>query len=133
MSEEAKLAKPDFFETINWDEVTYNAIDRMSYDKIYNRFSKIYCTFLGREDELHFFMFKSITWPEFKDIKAKKLDKDATHDYILNSCILWPKLGIMELNELDAGMALTLVYQILTMSNFFKDPSKALELILEVK
>lgn len=130
---EAQLARPDFFEGINWEEVTYNVIDKQSYDKIIARYAKIYATFLGREDELSYFMFKSLSWPEFKDIRSKKLDKDATHDYILNTCVLWPKLGIAELNELDAGIALTLVYQILTMSNFFKDPSKALELILEVK
>lgn len=133
MSEEAQKIETTFFQDVNWDRIAYNRIDEDSFNRILARYPKLYATFLGKEDEYTFFMFKKLSWPEFKDIRARKLDKDGYHDYILNNCIVWPKMDAFAMNELEAGMALTLVYQILVMSNFFKDPNKALELILEVK
>jgi hypothetical protein len=130
MSEEPQVATHDFFSDINWDKVTNNKIDRPTFEKVKAKYDKVYATFLGNEDDYSFFMFKKLSWPEFRDIRAKNLDKDMTHDYILNTCVVWPRMDPITLNTLEAGIALTLVYQILVMSNFFKDPSKALELIL---
>jgi hypothetical protein len=133
MEETPQVATRDFFADISWDKVTYNKIDRNTFERLKAKNDKLYATFLGNEDDYSFYMFKKLSWSEFKDIRAKKLDKDMTHDYILNTCVVWPKMDPITLNTLEAGVALTLVYQILIMSNFFKDPSKALELILEVK
>lgn len=133
MEETPEIVTRDFFADIDWDKVTFNKIDKLTFEKLRAKHEKLYATFLGNEDDYSFFLFKKLSWPEFKDIRAKKLDKDTTHDYILNTCIVWPKMDPLALNGLEAGIALTLVYQILTMSNFFKDPAKALDLILEVK
>lgn len=133
MSEETKLASGIPYEELNWQFVKFNQIDKAQYDKLQARYDKLYCTFLGKTDEFTLFMFKPLKWSEFKDIRAKKLDKDLTHDYVLNSCIVHPKVDPIALAGLDAGMALTLVYQILIMSNFFKDPATSLQYVLEVK
>lgn len=133
--EESKpeIVKEDFFSAIEWEKVAYNKIEKLQFDRLKAKFGKLYATFLGNEDDYSFYMFKKLSWSEFKDIREKKLDKDTTHDYILNACVVWPKMDAVALNTLEAGIALTLVYQVLIMSNFFKNPEKALELILEVK
>ena len=133
MSEDAKIVDRNFWDDINWESVSFNKIDKITLEKLKAKHEKLYATFLGNEGDYSFFLFKKLSWTEFRDIRAKKLDKDTTHDYILNTCVVWPKLDPVALNTLEAGIALTLVYQILIMSNFFKDPQKCLELILEVK
>jgi hypothetical protein len=77
-------------------------------------------------------MFKPLTWPEYKDIRSRGLDKDSTHEYIVNTSVVHPKMGPLEMNSLEAGIMLTLVQQILGMSNFLKDPNEALKMILKV-
>lgn len=134
MEEESKPqeATQSFYSNIKWDIISQNKIDEQTFNKLKARFGKLYGTFLGSEGSYAFYMFKSLKWSEFKDIRAKKLDKDLTHDYILNNAVVWPKMDPMSLSELDAGIALTLVYQVLTMSNFISDPTKALDLVLEI-
>ena len=90
-----------FWDEISWEKVKYNKISREDFLKIKVRHPKMYSSFLGSEEGLQFFLFKPITWGEFKDIRKKKLDKETTHEYILNACLLWPRLDIPEINGLD--------------------------------
>lgn len=131
--EETKPVENTFWEEISWENVKYNKITREDFLRAKVRHPKLYATFLGSEDSLQFFLFKPITWGEFKDIRKKKIDKETTHEYILNTCLIWPKLEIPDINSLDGGIMLTLIQQILTVSNFLNSPEKALELILEIQ
>lgn len=131
MEQEPKKIEESFFNNIQWDKVSYNKIDEKTFNLLLAKYKKVYATFLGNENEYTFFMMKKLSWSEFRDIRSKNLDKDSTHDYILNNCIIHPKMDAFALNEIDAGMALTLVYQILSISNFIPDPKKSLELLLE--
>lgn len=133
MSEETKNVSGVPYKEIHWEFIKYNIPDQTTYERLQTRYDKLFCSLLGKQDEYTCFIFKPLKWNEFKEIRAKKLDKDNTHDYILNACVVHPKLDPLALNQVDAGMALTLVYQILIMSNFFKDPSASLQYVLEVK
>jgi hypothetical protein len=131
LEEKAVVADSAFFD-VNWDVVAYNKMAKDEFLKIRSRHSKLFATFLGGEGQFQFFMFKPLTWGEYKDIRAKQLDKDATHEYILNMAIVHPKMDPIEINTMEAGVMLTLVQQILGMSNFLKDPNEALKMILKV-
>jgi len=131
--EEVQLTENSFWDNVTWESVKYNKISREDFLRLKVRNPKLFSSFLGSEDGLQFFLFKPISWGEFKDIRKKKLDKETTHEYILNTCLLWPKLDIPDINSLDGGIMLTLIQQILTVSNFLSTPEKALELILEIK
>lgn len=133
MSEEIYSATNDnsFFDSIPWEKISYNKIDKESYDRIKAKVKQCYVTFLGPPDALSFYMFKPLTWSEFKSIKEKKLDKDTTHEYIISNCILYPQTDPLTINDEDGGIILTLVYQILTVSNFLDNPLKALDIIYE--
>jgi hypothetical protein len=132
MEETQKLADMSFFEQVNWDIIAFNKISKEEYLKIRGRHKRVYATLLGSTDQLQFYMFKPLSWGEYKDIKSKSLDKDTTHEYILNACVLWPKMDALTISSMEAGIMLTLVYQILATSYFLKDPNKALEMIIEV-
>lgn len=131
MQEEIKEATSSFYDEVTWSKIASNAIERSDYDTIKALNDEVYCTFLGPADKLSFFMFKPLSWPDFKEIKRKNLDKASTDEEILISSLLWPNPDPIELNSLSAGFVLTLVYQILAVSNFLKNPDKALEMILE--
>ena len=132
MEEKYEAADMAFFEQINWDVIAFNKINKEDFARIRGRHKRVYATLLGSTDQLQFYMFKPLSWGEYKDIKSKSLDKDTTHEYILNACVVWPKMDALAINSMEAGIMLTLVYQILATSYFLKDPNKALEMILEV-
>lgn len=132
MSEEIYTTnEPSFYSSIPWDKVAFNKISEEEYIRLKSKVKQTYVTFLGPPESLSFYMFKSLSWAEFKTIREKKLDKDTTHEYIVNSCVLYPKMDPIALNEEDSGIMLTLVYQILTVSNFLDNPLKALDIIYE--
>ena len=120
------------WDKINWDAITHNKISKEDFVKLKIKNKKVYCCILGSEDALQFFCFRPLFWPEYREIKSKNLDKYSTQEYILNTCTLWPKLDPISLNTIEAGIMLTLVYQILATSFFLNDPNKALELIIEI-
>ena len=130
--EEVTTVDSAFYDDINWDVVAYNRLSKEEFLRIKQRNSKLFATFLGGEGQFQFYMFKPLTWPEYKEIRAKELDKDTTHEYIVNKAVVHPKMGPLEMNSLEAGIMLTLVQQILGMSNFLKDPNEALKMILKV-
>lgn len=132
MEETQKPADASFYDELNWDAISHNKISREDYLKVRARHKRAYATLLGSTDQLQFYMFKPLSWGEYKDIKTKSLDKDKTHEYIVNACTIWPKMDAVTINSMEAGIMLTLVYQILATSYFLKDPNKALEMILEV-
>ena len=137
MSEEIKVEEIQqvnsaFWDEINWDNIGFNKIKKDEFMRIRAINKKIYATFLGSQDQLQFYLFKPLSWGKYKDIRTKNLSKDSTHEYIINECVLWPKMDTVGLMGLDAGVMLTLVNQVLAVSNFIKDPDKALEMILEV-
>lgn len=132
MEEKVNPATVPFYDEIDWEKVAYNKISKEDYLKLKSRHKRCYVTFLGSQDQMQFYMFRALSWPEFKDIRLKGLDKDSTHDYILNACLIWPKADPLALNSIEAGVVLTLVHQILAVSYFLNDPNKALEMILEV-
>lgn len=132
-TEDINIADKTFWDEVTWDKIAFNKMSKEDFLRAYALENKLYATFLGNQEQLQFFMYKPISWPIFKEIKEKKMSKDNTHEFIISSCVVWPKMDILELNSLDAGIVLTLVYQILTVSNFLKEPEKALEMILEIK
>ena len=129
---EQPSANPGFYDRVNWDVIGYNKISKEDFIRIKAKNKKSYATLLGSQDELQFFMFRPLFWPEYREIKAKGLDKYATQEYILNTCTLWPKMDPISLNSIESGIMLTLVYQILATSFFLNDPNKALEMIIEI-
>jgi hypothetical protein len=135
MSEEA-TEQPDssigFYDKVDWDLIGHNKISKEDFIRIKAKNRKSYATLLGSQDELQFFMFKPLYWPEYREIKSRGLDKYATQEYIINSCVVWPKLDPISLNTIESGIMLTLVYQILATSFFLNDPNKALEMIIEI-
>jgi hypothetical protein len=121
-----------FWDKVNWDVVKYNKIERNDFLRIKARNKKSYGALLGSSEELSFFMFKALMWPEYKEMKVRNLSKYEMQEFIINSCVLWPKQDAISLNTLEAGIMTTLVYQIMAVSYFLNDPSKALEMIIEV-
>ena len=130
--EETIVADAAFYNDVNWDVVAYNKLTLEEFLRIKSRHTKLFATFLGGEGQFQFFMFKPLTWGEYKDIRARELDKDSTHEYILNTAVVHPKMDPIEINTMEAGVMLTLVQQVLGMSNFLKDPNEALKMILKV-
>jgi hypothetical protein len=131
-TEEITPVGAEFYDDMKWDLVARNKIERDQFLAIRSKTEKCYATFLGSQDNLAFYMFKALGWYEFKEIRQKEMDKDTTHEYIIENCLLWPRLGQDKMTSVEAGVALTLVYQILSMSNFLKDPSSALKMIVEI-
>lgn len=127
-----KSSELTFWDKVNWDVVKYNKIDKNEFLRIKLKNKKSYGVLLGSADELSFFMFRALMWPEYKDMKQKNLNKYEMQEYLINNCVLWPKQDIMALNTMEAGTMTTLVYQIMAVSYFLNDPSKALEMIIEV-
>ena len=125
-------ATMDFYDEVDWSRIAHNAISRDEYAIARQKSKKAYATFLGSKDQLQFYMFKPLAWSAYKDIRQKGLDKDTTHEYIVNTSIITPKMDPVVISGLDAGIMLTLVQQILAVSNFLKDPNKSLEMILEI-
>lgn len=121
-----------FFDQVDWSKIKHNKITREDFLRIKAKCKKSYSTLLGSQDELQFYIFRPLMWSEYKDIRQKGLDKYATQEYIINTCILWPKQDVVSINSLESGILLTLVYQIMAVSYFLSDPSKALEMIIEV-
>ena len=133
---EEQMEKPDssatFYDKVNWEAISHNKISKEDFIKIKTKNKKSYATLLGSQDELQFFMFRPLYWPEYRDIKSKSLDKYSTQEYIINTCVMWPKVDPVTLNTIESGILLTLVYQILATSFFLSDPNKAMEMIIEV-
>lgn len=121
-----------FYDKVNWSLIAYNKISREDFLRIKAKNKKSYATLLGSQEELNFFMFKPMMWPEYKEIRNRGLDKYETQEFIINNCVVWPKVDVVSLNTLEAGLMITLVYQIMAVSYFLNDPSKALEMIIEV-
>jgi hypothetical protein len=121
-----------FYEKVNWDLIAFNKITKEDFYRVKAKCKKSYATLLGSQEELSFFMFKPMMWPDYREIRKRGLDKYETQEFIINSCILWPKIDVVSLNALEAGIMITLVYQIMAVSYFLNDPSKALEMIIEV-
>lgn len=130
--EETITVDTAFFDDVNWDVVAFNKMSKEEFIRVKSRHSKLFATFLGGEGQFQFYMFKPLTWGEYKDIRARQLDKDTTHEYILNAAVVHPKLDPIEINTMEAGIMLTLVQQVLGMSNFLKDPNESLKMILKV-
>lgn len=127
------IADKTFWDEVTWEKIGFNQIEKIDFLRLLTLNKKLYATFLGNQEQLQFYMYKPLSWPIFKDIKAKNLSKEDTHQKIIMECVIWPKMDILEFNSMDAGVVLTLVYQILAVSNFLKNPDKALEMILEIK
>jgi hypothetical protein len=121
-----------FYDKVNWDAIGFNRITKEDFLRLKARNKKSYATLLGNSEELSFFMFKPLMWPEYKEIKERELNKYETQEYVINTCLLWPKQDTVSLNTLEAGLMTTLVYQIMAVSYFLTDPSKALEMIIEI-
>jgi hypothetical protein len=119
-----------FWSDINWELIKYNKISKEDFMRIRTENKKLYATFLGAEEELEFYLFTPLPWDLFKEIKQTELNKLATHDAIINKCLVWPKANSHD--KVSAGVILTLVYQTLSMSNFLPDPTQALKMIIEV-
>ncbi|MDY0198880.1 MAG: hypothetical protein RBR68_13800 [Tenuifilaceae bacterium] len=133
MSEENEIYKADqsFYDNVPWDKVANNKIEKEEYLRLKAKVKTSYVTFLGPPDSLSFYMFKPLSWGEYKVIREKRLDKDTTHEYIINNCVLYPKMDPIDIGELDAGIMLTLVYQILTVSNFVDNKDSVLNMIYQ--
>jgi hypothetical protein len=129
--EEVKDVKQSLYDEINWDKIAYYKMTKPEFERAKAFNKRVYCTFLGPADQLQFFMYKYLPWAEFADIRRANLDKMSTHEAILKASLIHPKPEAVLIQSLEAGLVLTLVYQILAVSNFLKDPNKALELILE--
>jgi hypothetical protein len=122
----------EFFNDVKWELVTNNKITKDIFLKIRAKNTKAFATFLGAQDHLSFFMFRPLSWPEFKEVRSSSMDKYEIHDFIVKNCILWPIINEGNIHTLEAGTALTLVYQILAQSSFLKDPSQALKMVIEI-
>jgi hypothetical protein len=125
-------ASPTFYDQVDWDLIKFNKISKEDFLRLKAKNKKSYATLLGSQDELQFYMFRPLLWSEYKDIRQKNLDKYKTQEYILSACMLWPKVDILTINSIEAGTMLTLVYQMLAVSYFLSDPTKAIEMIIEV-
>jgi len=134
MSEEKvyDAKEPSFYDEVNWDTVVHNKITKEKFVEIKARNSKVYATFLGPNESPAFYMFRPLKWGMYKEIRSKNLDKDSMNEYIVNTCVLWPIMDPIQIADEDAGIMLTLVYQIMAVSNFLSDPAKSLELIYEI-
>lgn len=136
MSEETVEQKPTtevtFWDKANWDIIKHNKIDKNEFLRIKSRHKKAYATLLGSQDELGFYMFKALMWPEYKEMKTRELNKYEMQEFIINSCLLWPKQDAISLNTMESGIMTTLVYQIMATSYFLNNPSSALEMIIEI-
>lgn len=121
-----------FWEKVNWDIVKHGKIPKEEFIKVKLKNKKSYGALLGSSGELSFYMFKPLMWPDYKEMKMRNLSKYEMQEFIINSCVLWPKQDIVSLNTMESGIMTTLVYQIMAVSYFLTDPSKALELIIEV-
>lgn len=119
------------WDQITWDMIAYNKISEQEFYGIRRKYDKCYGTILGSQNALEFYLFKPLYWGDYRNIKTKGLNKEAMHEYVINTCLLWPKLDPIKLNCLESGIVITLVYQILATSYFLSDPSKAMEMILE--
>ena len=120
-----------FWEKVDWSLIANNKIGKEDFYRIKAKHKKVYSTLLGAQDALSFFMFKPMMWPEYKEIRNRGLDKYETQEFIINNCVVWPKVDIVSLNTLEAGIMITLVYQIMATSYFLTDPNSALSMILE--
>ena len=129
-SEKPTIVGAAFYDDMNWEYIKFNKPSREDFLRIRSKYEKCFATFLGGQDQLSFYMFKPLSWPDFKEIRTKGLDKLETHEYIIGECLLFPKFKTFD--DLEAGVALTLVYQILAQSNFLKDPSSALNMIVQI-
>ena len=127
-----KSADITFWDKVNWEVVKYNKIDKNDFLRVKAKNKKSYGALLGSAEELSFFMFKALMWPEYKEMKMRNLNKYEMQEFIINSCVLWPKQDAISLNTMESGIMTTLVYQIMAVSYFLNDPSKALEMIIEV-
>lgn len=135
MSEEVKVqdaTTPDFYNDVDWSMIKGNVISKEDFIKIKAKNKKMFATFLGPKESPSFYMFKPLKWGIYKDIRSRKLDKEAINDYVLNSCVVWPIMDPIQIADEDAGIVHTLIYQIMSVSNFLSSPEKALELIYEV-
>jgi hypothetical protein len=134
MSEEKQdpTTEISFYDKVNWDIIKHNKISRDDFLRIKAKHKKAYATLLGAQDELNFFMFKALMWPEYKEMKQRNLNKYEMQEFIINSCVLWPKQDAVSLNTMESGIMTTLVYQIMATSYFLNDPTRCLEMILEV-
>ena len=132
-TDDINIADNTFWDEVTWEKIGFNKIEKLDFLRLLSINKKLYATFLGNQEQLQFYMYRPLSWPIFKDIKAKNLSKEETHQKIVMECVAWPKMDILEFNSMDAGVILTLVYQILAVSNFLKNPEKALEMILEIK
>lgn len=136
MSEEkaevVNAAEPDFWSEVNWESVAHNAISREDFVKIKARNNKLFATFLGPKESAAFYLFKPLKWGVYKDIRSKNLDKETINEYVVNACVLWPIMDPIQINDEDAGIINTLVYMVLSISNFLSVPEKALDLIYSV-
>lgn len=121
-----------FYDKIDWNLIAYNKMTRDDFLRIKSKIKKSYASLLGEQSALQFYMYKSLNYEEYTEIKKKNLDKYATQKAILSACLLWPKPELLTLNNMEAGIALTLVYQILTISFFISDPRAAMDMILEI-
>ena len=58
-----------FWDKVNWDIIKHNKITRDDFLKIKLKNRKSYATLLGSSQDLNFFMFKALMWPEYKEMK----------------------------------------------------------------
>lgn len=121
-----------FWDEVEWDQIKYNTISREDFLKIKAKNRKIFATFLGPKESPSFYMFKPLKWGVYRDIRSKGLDKESVNDYVLNACMLWPVMDPIQINDEDAGMVHTLIYQIMSVSSFLNDPKASLNLLYEV-
>lgn len=131
-AEEVLSVGVEFFNDVKWELISHNKINKDGFLKIRSKYKKVFATFLGAQDQLSFFMFKPISWPEYKEIRSTEMSKYDVHDYVIKKCLLWPIIDETNISSLEAGTALTLVYQILAQSSFLKDPSQALQMVIEI-
>ena len=131
-SEEVLTVGLDFYNDVKWELVSSNKITKEIFLKLRAKQKKAFATFLGGQDSLSFFMFRPLSWPEFKEIRSSSMDKYEIHDFIIKNCLMWPLINEGNIHTLEAGTALTLVYQVLAQSSFLKDPSQALKMVIEI-
>lgn len=129
--EETLTVGLEFFNDVKWELIKHNKITKEAFLKIRSKHNKVFATFLGAQDNLSFFMFKPISWNDYKEIRQGAIEKYDIHDFIIKNCLLWPILNEQGIT-LEAGTVLTLVYQILAQSSFLKDPSQALKMVIEI-
>ena len=125
--------------TISYDDFDFNviqhgAITREDFEQLKMYYPKLFACILGTHKVATLFMFTPLPWKMFKEIGLEQgNDKDIIHEYILEKCIVSPRLDKVAILNMDAGSILTLVTQILAVSGFVNDPEIALQLIIPVK